>query len=341
MVHIPESQFYAGDGVSSMALKQGSSDADPWQITSEAPIAVSNVASDGFYYPGGGDPTGSDFTIPERFPKGFRAFYLMRYEITQEQWRDFFNTLPTSSIARTNRDCTSASGKNSDQLVTRNNISWPDVGSAVLPDQGDGATYCAVPMNYMSWGDLAAYLDWAGLRPMTELEFEKAARGAVAPLASEFAWGSSSFSNASGVTYPGLPSEVAANAGANVNWLGGLLGPLRSGSFAALNYGGSSRIGSGGGFYGALELSGNLRERVVTIGNAQGRLFTGLHGDGELGTDGDANVEHWPGLDALGTGFRGGSWNDPSDYSRISDRQQAATSDDQRAAHYGGRGARH
>jgi hypothetical protein len=341
MVYIPQSAFEAGDGASSLALTQGSSDVDPWRIDSESQISVSDIISDGAYYPGPGDPAGSSFTIPSSYPKGYRGFYVMRYEITQEQWRDFFNTLPTTSSARANRDCTSPSGKNSDELVLRNNLSWPDLGSAILPDQGSGATYCTVPMNYLSWGDLSAYLDWSGLRPMTELEFEKAARGSLPPVPSEFAWGASSFINASGITYPGLGSEVPANSGANVNWFGGITGPLRAGSFAALNYGGGSRIGAGGGYYGVLELSANLRERIVTLGNSIGRSFTGLHGDGYLDNDGNANVLSWPGTDALGAGFRGGSWNEPSDRGRISDRQDAATQDSSRSGEYGGRGARH
>ena len=30
---------------------------------------------------------------------------------------------------------------------------------------------------HISWSDMSAYLDWSGLRPMTELEYEKACRG--------------------------------------------------------------------------------------------------------------------------------------------------------------------
>ena len=38
---------------------------------------------------------------------------------------------------------------------------------------------------YLSWTDLAAYLDWACLSPMTEIQFEKACRGAESPFLSE------------------------------------------------------------------------------------------------------------------------------------------------------------
>ena len=233
------------------------------------------------------------------------------------------------------------SGKNSDGLVTRNNLSWADLGSASLPDQGSGATYCTVPMNYLSWADLAAFLDWAALRPMSELEYEKAARGTDAAVGGEYAWGTTGNTNASGVTNSGLISEVPANAGANSNFTGGVSGPLRVGSFASLNYGGASRVNSGGSFYGVLELSGNLRERVVTLGNATGRSFTGLHGDGAVSEAGEANVSAWPNNTATGAGFRGGSWNEAAERARVSDRNDAATVDATRGSSFGGRGVRH
>jgi formylglycine-generating enzyme required for sulfatase activity len=43
-------------------------------------------------------------------------------------------------------------------------------------------------MNILSWFDVAAYLDWAALRPMTELEFEKVCRGPENRIAGEYAW---------------------------------------------------------------------------------------------------------------------------------------------------------
>jgi hypothetical protein len=36
-------------------------------------------------------------------------------------------------------------------------------------------------MFYMCWADCATYADWAGLRPMTELEYEKSLRGPRVP----------------------------------------------------------------------------------------------------------------------------------------------------------------
>jgi hypothetical protein len=36
------------------------------------------------------------------------------------------------------------------------------------------------------------------------------------------------------------------------------------------------------GYYGALDLSGNIEEFAVTSGNTAGRSFTGINGDGAL-----------------------------------------------------------
>ena len=136
-------------------------------------------------------------------------------------------------------------------------------------------------------------------------------------------------------------SEVPANEGENVNWSGGAAGPLRNGAFATKNYGLASRRYSGGSYYGVMELSGNVWERVVTVANSDGRAFTGAHGDGALDTNGRANVSNWPSsTTAAGSGLRGGSWNAVSTAARVSDRSNAANAVTARASDYGGRGVR-
>jgi hypothetical protein len=332
MVYVPSGGFSVGDTNSSTSSFKQQSSNNPVEISSENEVTVYEGAT--------------GYTVPAAFPKGYNDFYVMRYELTQEQWRDFFNSLPTTGSVRTNRDITSSTGKNSDSLVSRNNLSWDSGNTAnqmTLPDQDspNGATYCTDPVNYLSWEDLTAYLDWAGLRPMSELEFEKAARGAAAPVNGEYAWGTANGTNASGVSNPGRGSEVPSNEGANVNWSGGVSGPLRIGSFATRNYGIASRVNAGGSYHGVLELSGNLWERVVTVANSDGRAFTGVHGDGALDSNGRANESNWPSSStASGAGFRGGSWNAASTAARVSDRSSAASTDTTRASDYGGRGVR-
>jgi len=355
MVYIPEGGFFAGDNATSnAAFKQGSSDNDPWWIGSESAISVTNSPGSGtgvppekaaeYYYVSGSNAgesaTGAVFTVPAAFPKGYQAFYMMKGEISQAQWVNFFNTL--TSTQKTNRDITSStnSGKDTDSLTYRNNVSWTGSGGATLPDQGGGATYEGVAMNYISWADLAAYLDWASLRPMSELEFERSGRGPQRAVSGEYAWGSASITQATTISNAGLPSE-RAQSGANCAAYTGptaVQGPLRVGSFSS---GVSTREGSGAGYYGVMELSGNLYERVVTLGNSTGRGFQGrFHGNGALDVNGDADTSTWPGAGSTGSGYRGGVWGTTSILARLSDRLNAATASSGRYQGYGGRGVR-
>lgn len=347
MVYIPYNGFFAGDNATSTnSFKQGSSDSDPWWIGSEDAITTTNTAGTGtnmaetaaeYYYPGSGDAAGSVFTIPAAFPKGYQSFYVMKGEVGQGQWVTFFNTL--TATQQSTRDITSATGKNTDNLTYRNNVSWSGSGDATLPDRGGGATYEWTAMGYLSWADLTAYLDWAGLRPMSELEFEKVGRGAQRAVSGEYAWGDISITQANSITSAGLFDE-RAQTGANAAYgnHASVQGPLRVGSFS---YGVATRIASGGGYYGARDLSGNLWERPVTIGNSTGRSFDGrYHGNGALDASGDPNVSTWPGTSAVGIGLRGGGWLDAVSYLRLSDRSSAASTDTTRYSNVGGRGVR-
>jgi hypothetical protein len=226
MVYVPQGAFYAGDNATSTAsFKQGSSDNDPWYLSSEEALSVTNSVGNGsgagqmgavYYYVSnanvGEDTAGAAFTVPAAYPKGFGGFYIMKGEISQGQWVAFFNTLDATQKAT--RDITSATngGKNTDGLAFRNNVSWSS-GDATLP--GGGTNYRSVAMNYLSWADLTAYLDWAGLRPMSELEFEKASRGPSAPVSGEHAWGSTSITGATSIMNSGTASE-RGQAGSNI-----------------------------------------------------------------------------------------------------------------------------
>jgi hypothetical protein len=261
----------------------------------------------------------------------------MKYELSQGAYVDFFNTL--TSTQKTERDITgnhaTYGGKNSDGTVYRNTISWTTGDASAGTNQ-------YVACNYIAWADLIAFADWAGLRPMTELEFEKACRGTVSAVADEYAWGSTTITQAEGaVQNSGAANETANTTGeglCNYNGAGTDVGaPLRCG-FAATSS--TTRSQAGAGYYGNMELSGNLWERPVTIGNATGRAFTGTHGDGSLDASGDANATNWPGTDAVGAGFRGGNWITAASYERVSDRINAASTLTSRGTEYGGRCAR-
>lgn len=245
----------------------------------------------------------------------------MKYEITQAQYTAFLYKLTTTQSA----------ARVSGTLTLRYAISGSFASYAT--------SYPYVACNYLKWADVAAYLDWSGLRPITELEFEKAARGDISAVANEYAWGSTSATGATGISNPALSNETPSNGSANCNFNNdsGVQGPMRSGCFGQ---GVNTRTATGSGYYGIMELSGNLYERTVTVGNTQGRDFTGLHGNGVLDAFGDADVSHWPAASGTGMGFRGGSWKEAAALMRTSDRFYANNTNGDRSGNYGGRGCR-
>jgi len=320
MVYIPQESFYVGSGGSEVnAFYQYPTTTNAYQITSESAITV-GTSSGNLYYPTdnsyAGDQSGP---IPSSFPKGYDAFYCMKYEISQGQYVSFLNKL----------DNTQASARAYTAGGYRNGIS------------GSPGSYTTsnpyVACNYLSWSDLIAYLDWSGLRPMTELEFEKVARGDQTNLANEYCWGSTSITGATSISNSGLINEIPGNSGSNCiyNFSSGVQGPMRVGCCAQS---GTSRIQSGAGYFGVMDLSGNVLEHVVTIGNSTGRAYTGANGDGAIDSGGDANVTGWP--SSTGTGFRGGSYYHAASHARLSDRIQAVWTADSRYDSSGGRGVR-
>lgn len=362
MVYVPQGAFHVGDYSNSVAsLSQGSGDTDPWNITSSSALSISNPTLDGFRYSSAGltgeDASGSAFSISASFPKGFDAFYVMKYEITEGQWVEFLNSLPTAA-ARSNHDLTDGAHKNSDAVRSRNTVSCSGSPLSCSTQR----PYRAV--GYLSWMNLAAFLDWAALRPMTELEFEKASRGPVMSTEGEYVWGSTDITQANDLSVgdeAGNESVITVGANAhygNASLSGGdsiygaeyAMGALRSGIFAGES---SDRISAGGSYYGVMELSGNVWERIVTIGNDDGRNFMGTHGDGLLSTEtgfaGYANQLDWPGIDsvtsrgvtgAAGSGLRGGSYATGASTLGISDRSKAADGNISATADAGGRGVR-
>jgi formylglycine-generating enzyme required for sulfatase activity len=239
----------------------------------------------------------------------------MKYEVTQQQYVDFLNTLTQPQA-----DARKYTGTDYRYAIT---------GTAV----GSYATTKPnVACNYLSWADDAAYADWSGLRPMTELEFEKACRGPLAAVPGEYAWGTATIASSAytlsgaGTASEGIATNYSTTAGNAIygsTRVVGNFGPVRVGIFSN---GTSGRVSAGASYWGIMELTGNVWERPVTIANATGRAYTGTHGDGVLDNSGDANAANWPGTDAVGAGRRGGFWSSQDTfYMLVSDRSLAGT----------------
>ncbi len=355
MVWVNEGAFYLGDAASQSRFRRGDSDR-PFHITSNQEIPV---GKDSFML----NDTGKfapALDIPANYPKGYNGFYCMKYEISQQQYTDFLNCLNYSQQQK--RTATSPAGiKGSPAmnsfLANRNGIIISEPGEApsrpavyacnskndnIFDAKDDGQNRAC---NFLHWADLAAYLDWSALRPLTEFEFEKICRGPIVPVKQEYAWGTDKVIDANtlqndGAENEGVTEKGNATTGLASHGYNGPQGALRPGFAAA---GATGRVEAGAAYFGAMEMSGNLWEMCVTV-NEKGLQFDGKLGNGELEETGDADVQNWPHPSGDGAGFRGGGWNSGilpefRDLA-ISDRFYAGQKPDTRRGTSGGRGGR-
>ncbi len=334
MVYVPQGAFQVGSsgGSENNHFHQGDVVTKPFVVQTENEIRLGNDNDQSLWATGAWDNPAVGTIIPATFPKGYDAFYCMKYEISQGQYTDFLNSL-TSAQAEIRYSSVSGNRYTISGTHPNFEVTSPDLAC-----------------NYISWADGVAYCDWAGLRPMSELEYEKACRGTVSAVANEFAWGTAAVTisaytlEQAGTADEGIDANYSTSSNCSyydTNDAGGISGPLRVGIFAA-HPDNSGRETSGATFYGIMEMSGNVLERAVTVGNATGRAFTGLNGDGELDERGDADVANWPDVTANGSGFRGGDWDDTRASKRLqlADRSFAASPITTDGDSYGFRGVR-
>lgn len=322
MVKIPNGAFVVGDTDAS-STSFGSlykSDAHGehngvFTISDEKQVITIAPEEGNLYYqaPEGyeGDQKG---TIPEVFPKGVNSFYIMKYEPTEGQYVDFLNSL--SEYQSQNR--ANFGGK-----------SYYTERGSIRIENGEYLTERPNnPCNHMSWDDAMAFADWACLRPMTEFEFTKAARGTIKkPLGKDFPWGTSEKEN--------IQRMVSSEGGLK------MLNDMDESQLSDNN-----KFLFGASYYWVMDLSGSLWERVITIGDEKGRAFTGTHGDGRISGYGYATNKDWPkGIEETGGyGFRGGGfygygrdYHDFNPYSPVSFRTYGGWSGGNRTNSYGAR----
>ncbi len=286
MVFIPGGAFELGDD-DPIALRFGAfhrvdekgAAAGPLRIESEAEVRVGagrgalayRVDEDGYR----GDGKGP---IPAAFPKGTRPFYVMKHELTQGAYAAFLNALPAEWRKR--RATLDLKGE---EIETCSIALDGDRFVARAPER---------PCNFVSWDDTCALSDWLALRPITEFEFEKAARGPKRPMPGDYPWGTASRDDFA--RHVQASRDLAA-----------------SGAAAEAALSDARRAHLGASFYWVMDLAGSVWERVVSAGHPAGRAFRGTHGDGVLSKYGLATNEDWPktaadGSTAPGVGYRGG-----------------------------------
>jgi formylglycine-generating enzyme required for sulfatase activity len=314
MVYVPQGSFYLGDGRSSNSSNFSAGNTiGAVQITSTTQAngigAYNNYVSSPLY--------GCFIPLPSTYPTGFNGFYCMKYEINQQQIVDYLNTLNYDQQAArlavwgarlpnvANTYFTNAA--NYRQMIKVATAGTSNTIPAVFGL--DNAWNAYIAAGYLNWQDLTSYLDWSGLRPMTEFEYEKACRGTLNPVAYEFPWGTGVMNTSSG----GMTNANTVNETMNMvmegivhfNWDGG---PMRSGFAATSN---SNRLQAAATFYGIMEMAGNVVEQCVGGGTGYNySTFTTANGDGALTTKGLANVTGWPtdGGTSSGTILKGGGF---------------------------------
>ncbi|MEM8582791.1 MAG: SUMF1/EgtB/PvdO family nonheme iron enzyme [Bacteroidota bacterium] len=326
-----------------------------FEVESESPIAIGSESGSLYWTDAQIRGTNTFSGIPEgqlseRFPKGYSGFFQMKYELSQGEYCDFLNTLtPDQQQAR---DISQETEFGNTTEAHRNLIRRE--GDLFYTDRPHR------PCNFISWQDGLAYADWAGLRHMTELEFEKACRGPEPAIYREYVWGDSEISEPENLRFAhrfsDLRDRLVPNESGNIRLDGNAHLSFFSyynlvdvcspeGRFydpdckACRSFSGGDggrgpvrkgifgltshgdRIKAGATYYGAMEMGGNLQEPVVTVGHPNGRRFQGTHGDGKLTTDGQATNQDWiPPDGQYAYAGRGGAWPYHQNHARTADR---------------------
>lgn len=270
------------------------------------------------------------------YPNGYPAFYVMKYEISQEQYVSFLNKLtPDQQRARTIGakienleegdyifgDRKKISCRNGIRLVKHSRNKEPMIFDVYGANTGP-----TLACNYLNPSDMLAYADWTGLRPMTELEYEKICRAfyPTGAVRGEYPWNTTSIEPLTALRDNGQRTEQPVSGAENVNTGGLQAGPVRCGAFSV---GAANRAQMGASFWGVMEAGGNLAE-IYYNANTEGRLFRGIlsnqHGDGKILKNGNTNVSEylWP-IHHDAFCLKGGHWADTSKLRiRTSDRSR-------------------
>ena len=156
MVYIPEGAFYLNTGgfepFRFYQYTDGTQHNQPYRVTSEGAIPTGQQA--GKLWARREAQPEDNGELPAAFPKGYGAFYCMKKQIKGGHYDNFVGTLTAEQMAK----------------YCPTNYTAPQAGDEERRLHSYGP---------LSWGDAIGFAAWAGLRPMSELEYAKVGRGTM------------------------------------------------------------------------------------------------------------------------------------------------------------------
>lgn len=268
MVYVPEGEFNVAKGFRQSGTRTFSAPGNNFPVINQrlTPVLSYNDGTAVSLRLKGdaGIDTNSDGVIDNTtYPIGYRSFYAFKFEMTEQQYADFLNTLGATQIATLG-----IAGLPGGITLTNGQYFSSQPNRAC----GNSNASTLLPANR-----LLAYSDWAGLRPMTILEFNKASYGPLQPIAGNYgagtnynyaAWGSSGRPT-------GYDGQTTNNTLVNVGFYGSSI---------------TDRTGSGASYYGLLDLTGNASEPVVGLSNLG---YGSANGNGILSASGLSDEQGW------------------------------------------------
>jgi formylglycine-generating enzyme required for sulfatase activity len=241
--------------------------------------ALKTITTPDATQPGGHLDSGPE-TMPlnASWPNGYKAFYFMKYSISQGQYAEFLNSVALPGAPGYNDGRYGCLAHNN--FRRHSNGLYGFNGHTIRYSTGEARYEVDTPdrlCKLMSLPDILSFAGWAGLRPPSNLEYEKACRGPRAVARGADAW---------------TPATCAPASGLDKTALGGL-----------------PAVGPGPSYWGIREmsLSGCVQEWSVVVQNEWkvGVGVKGLHGKGS-----PEALEEWP-WGAFGEWYYGGIWRCP------------------------------
>ena len=191
------------------------------------------------------------------YPTGYKAFYCYKYELSEQQYADFLNTLTTTQKTSVGVAGTGINLVNAEYFSS-------------TPNKACGNS---TPSRVFS------IADWSGLRPLTILEFNKACFGPNQPVISYISF--PCYGSGYGAWKDSIPGST------NSSPLFNLYSTQSLNNVGFLSNSISTRASSGASYYGIMDLNGNANEPVVRMKPFN---FSNINGDGKLNLNGSSNI---------------------------------------------------